>query len=174
MMLSLREAILKIAAVLLVSTASGPALSDDLPVPSGDVVLEVRGDTAVTNAEGVARFDIGMLKALPSETVSTGSIWYDGVRHFEGVSLRVLMDAVGARGTTIEAVAINDYKVTLPMPEADDRYPILAYAMDGAPMSVRDKGPIWVIYPFDSSTQYQQETYYSRSIWQLKLMNVRD
>jgi hypothetical protein len=34
-------------------------------------------------------------------------------------------------------------------------------------MSVRDKGPLWLIYPYDSKAEYQSETIYSRSIWQL-------
>jgi hypothetical protein len=39
--------------------------------------------------------------------------------------------------------------------------------MDGKTMSVRDKGPLWIIYPYDSSADYRTEVVYSRSIWQL-------
>jgi hypothetical protein len=44
--------------------------------------------------------------------------------------------------------------------------------MDDRPMSVREKGPLWVIYPFDDVPEYQNETIYSRSIWQLDRIEV--
>ena len=45
--------------------------------------------------------------------------------------------------------------------------PILAYLNDGEEMPVRDKGPLWVVYPYDLNASYQSEVIYSRSIWQL-------
>ena len=60
-----------------------------------------------------------------------------------------------------------DYAVTIPTSDAVEGGPIIAYEMDGKPMSRRDKGPLWVIYPFDDSAKYRTETIYSRSIWQL-------
>ena len=41
------------------------------------------------------------------------------------------------------------------------------YLRNGEPMSVRDKGPLWVVYNFDSNPEFQTEVMYSRSIWQL-------
>ena len=41
-------------------------------------------------------------------------------------------------------------------------------------MSVREKGPLWVIYPFDSDPEYQTEVIYSRSIWQLDRIVVEE
>jgi hypothetical protein len=40
-------------------------------------------------------------------------------------------------------------------------------------MSLREKGPLWIIYPFDSSPEYQTELIYSRSIWQLNRIEVQ-
>jgi hypothetical protein len=34
-------------------------------------------------------------------------------------------------------------------------------------MSIREKGPLWLVYPYDLNKAYQSETIYSRSIWQL-------
>ena len=68
---------------------------------------------------------------------------------------------------SISAVAINDYSVDIPVSDAEEGGPIIAYAMDGQPMSRRDKGPLWVIYPYSSSSKFRSEVIYSRSIWQL-------
>ena len=39
-------------------------------------------------------------------------------------------------------------------------------------MSVRDKGPIFVIYPFDEAPELYNETYFGRSVWQAVSVEV--
>ncbi|HBQ6508802.1 TPA: oxidoreductase, partial [Klebsiella variicola subsp. variicola] len=39
--------------------------------------------------------------------------------------------------------------------------------MNGEYMRVRDKGPLFIVYPYDSSTELQNQIYYSRSAWQV-------
>jgi hypothetical protein len=150
------------------------AVADGLDAPEGRVILTIDGAIARTNGDGAAAFDLDMLRAMPAESFTTGSIWFDGKHEFTGVSLSTLLAAVGVQGGEIDAVAINDYKVIMPVPAEGDPYPIVAYLMDGAEMPVREKGPLWVIYPYDSSDDYRQETIYSRSIWQLHKLTVRD
>ena len=40
-------------------------------------------------------------------------------------------------------------------------------------LTVRQRGPLWVIYPWSDQPNLQNEVYYSRSIWQLKALEVR-
>ena len=49
-----------------------------------------------------------------------------------------------------------------------DGGPIIAYERNGKEMSVRSKGPLWIVYPYDSNPSYKTEAIYSRSIWQLE------
>ena len=49
---------------------------------------------------------------------------------------------------------------------------ILATRHDGALMPVRDKGPIWVLYPMDKEPALRTETIYTRSVWQVKSIDV--
>jgi hypothetical protein len=65
------------------------------------------------------------------------------------------------------ASAINDYSVEIPLSDAVKGGPIIAYSIDGKEMSLRDKGPLWVIYPYDSNSDFRSEVVYLRSIWQL-------
>jgi hypothetical protein len=44
---------------------------------------------------------------------------------------------------------------------------------NGASMTVRDKGPLWIIYPYDARRDYRTEIHYSRSVWQLEQIDVR-
>ena len=50
--------------------------------------------------------------------------------------------------------------------------PIIAYMMNGEEMSVRNKGPLWLVYPYDLNHEYRSEVIYSRSIWQLDRIDV--
>ena len=139
----------------------------------GPVVLTVTGAITQTNAEGAAKLDLALLGAMGSVVVETTTIWTDGVQTFEGVELATLLAALGAEGTVLRAIAHNDYAVDIPVSDAVAGGPVVAYLRNGAAMSMRDKGPLWVIYPFDSKPEYQSELIYSRSIWQLDRIEVQ-
>lgn len=146
---------------------SGPLLADDLPLPDGEVILTVSGRIDMTNVEDSAQFDLVMLQAMDRTIIETTTIWTEGTHLFQGVSLAVLAEKLGIEGETLLATAINDYAVEIPLSDAVGNGPIVAYKMDGKPMSVRDKGPLWIVYPYDSNSSYRSEVIYSRSIWQL-------
>jgi hypothetical protein len=154
-------------ATAVVVVLSGQAMANDLPKPTGPVVLTVSGAIAVTNGNGVAQFDEAMLRALPATEFATSTIWTTGKQDFKGVSVKALLNLLGVKSGTLEATAINDYAVAIPVADAGTQAPIIAYSDNGQPMSVREKGPLWVVYPYDTSSDYRSELVYSRSIWQL-------
>ncbi|SNS51812.1 molybdopterin-dependent oxidoreductase [Tropicimonas sediminicola] len=162
-----------LAAIAFTVSISGAAGAADLPQPEGEVVLTVSGAISTTNGDDVARFDLDMLSALESRTIATTTIWTEGEQEFTGVGLDTLLDLLGVGSGTLSATAINDYSVTIPVADAIPDGPIVAYANNGEPMSVRDKGPLWIIYPYDSNPEYQAESIYSRSIWQLDRIEVQ-
>ena len=114
------------------------------------------------------------LDALPQSEFTTSTIWTDGKVRFSGVPLKALLESVEETGSTIEMVALNDYLVTMPYDALEEEVPLVATRMNGEHMSVRDKGPFWVVYPYDSHWKYRTETKYAQSIWQLNRLNVVD
>lgn len=154
-------------ATAFVAVSAAPLWASDLALPDGEVILTVTGLINQTNVDGSAQFDLDMLEALDSTIIETSTIWTEGAHVFQGVSLNVLADELGIEGNTLMATAINDYAVEIPLSDAVEGGPIVAYMMNGKSMSVRDKGPLWVIYPYDSNAVYRSEVVYSRSIWQL-------
>jgi len=50
---------------------------------------------------------------------------------------------------------------------------IAARLIDERPMPVRERGPLFIIYPFDSRPELKAEKYYARSAWQLRRLEVR-
>lgn len=158
-------------ATALVMTFGGAALA--LEPVEGAVMLTVSGAIAQRNEGDVAQFDFAMLESLGGLEVETSTIWTEGVQTFEGVELIDLLAAVGAEGGTLRAIALNDYAIDIPVADAVRGGPVVAYLRNGAPMGLRDKGPLWIVYPYDSSPDYQTEQIYARSIWQLDRIEVR-
>lgn len=148
--------------------------ANSLEVPRGETLLVVSGDLQVSNRLGVAAFDLEMLSALPKTTIKTTTIWTDGPQIFTGVSLHDLVQVLHVKSGTLMATAINDYAVEIPVSDAVQGGPIIAYRRNGAPMSLRDKGPLWIVYPYDSNPMYKREQIYARSIWQLDRIIIVD
>ncbi len=145
-----------------------------LAVPQGEVILTVTGNIHATNAGDTAQFDLAMLQDIDGTEIATTTIWTDGVQRFKGVSLLELVNVLGVSTGTLLASAINDYTVSIPVTDAVKGGPIIAYLLDGNTMSVRGKGPLWVIYPYDQKAEYRSEVTYTRSIWQLDRIEVSD
>ncbi|MEM6713142.1 MAG: molybdopterin-dependent oxidoreductase [Pseudomonadota bacterium] len=157
---------------MITTTATASAFFLAAPALANDTVLTVSGAVAASDSGETWTFDMDDLTAMPSESFETNTIWTEGVQTFEGVSLSVLLEFVGADGAELNAVALNDYAVSIPTKDAVEGGPIIAYSQNGAEMSVRNKGPLWIVYPYDGNETYKSEEYYSRSIWQLDRIEV--
>lgn len=144
-----------------------------LPVPTDDVILTISGKISNTNVGETAQFDRAMLDDLGQVDIQTQTPWYDGSVVFTGTPLASVLKAVGAEGETLKAVALNDYETDIPIADAWDTGVILATRLNGEAMTVRDKGPIFIIYPYSSAARFQTQTYYSRSAWQVTTLIVR-
>jgi hypothetical protein len=140
--------------------------------PDGPVVLVVRGRVRRPNDGAVARFDMGALERLPQLSFTTRTPWYSGPRQFTGPLMRDVLDSAGAQGSVLRVSALNDYRVDVPFDDAQRHELILARLLDGQPMPVRDKGPLFMVYPFDDHPELRSAVYYSRSVWQVKSIEV--
>ena len=161
---------LALAFLLLLPAAASEA---GLPAPSGPVILRVLGDIENANQGEAAAFDRDMLEALGMETLVTQTAWTEGEVIFEGVRGSRLLEALGDHGDQILAKAINDYSVEIPAADFETNDLFIALKMNGRYMRVRDKGPIWIIYPFSERPELDVGTYRNRSIWQLEQLEFR-
>lgn len=152
---------------------TGAPAQDALPKPTGAVILTVTGDITRTNGPGRAEFDRPMLEALGVKTVATTTSWTTGKHEFSGPLGRSVMEAVGAKGGMLSFVAINDYKVQIPAADFQKYPAILALKMDGEYMTIRNKGPLWVIYPRDDYPELVDKAHDAKWIWQIKAVEVR-
>ncbi|MGH1466401.1 MAG: molybdopterin-dependent oxidoreductase [Cognatishimia sp.] len=165
----MRRSFLTMGLVLLALQSAPAMASGAASGPDASVVLEVT--SAGQDSQKIV-FDMASLRAIGTTEIVTSTIWTDGEHRFLGVSLHDLLTHIGAEGRAIEATAINDYAIKIPMSDATQDGPIVAFEMDGAPMPRRTKGPLWIVYPFDSSAQFRTEAIYARSIWQLNRLYI--
>jgi len=152
----------------------GPAArAGDLPQPLGPVILTVSGAIAHTNAEGVAKFDRNMLEDIGSWELKTMTAWFEDEVYFEGVLARELLAVVAAEGEVVHATALNDYSVEIPLDDFLTYDVLFALKMNGSYMKIRDKGPIWVVYPQNAHEELDKPEIHSRWIWQLESIEIR-
>ncbi|MEP1768139.1 MAG: oxidoreductase [Sulfitobacter sp.] len=162
-----------LAAIAAFSLADGMAASADGAAPlQADTILTVTGTSNTTANGDLYHFDREALMKLGLTTLKTTTIWTEGIQTFEGVSLSAFAAALGVKTGTFRATAINDYTVEIPVSDAIQGGPIIAFKLNGDAMSVREKGPLWIVYPYDASAEYRTEVIYSRSIWQLDRIEV--
>ncbi|MFD2262915.1 molybdopterin-dependent oxidoreductase [Lacibacterium aquatile] len=162
------------AVYLLFAGVGNQAKADaSMQQPVGKVVLTVGGAISNTTDGKQALFDLEQLKALGKEEIRTSTPWTNGEVTFEGIPLTKLLSAVGPKGGSISVTALNDYSANMTVAQLVGAGAILAYAVDGKPLSVRDKGPFWIIFPFDTDAKYRNDDYWSKSVWQVKSMTLQ-
>ncbi len=156
---------------LLAGAGGGPvALAQSPgPVPAVQVSGHVRG---VEPGKSLP-LTVAMLEELPQYSFTTHAPWTREPHTYQGVLLRDLLAHLGATGTHIRATALNDYAATLPVEDARQYDVIVAYRIDGKLLSVRERGPMMVMYPFDARPELQAKRYYERSIWQIKSLIIQ-
>ena len=147
--------------------------SHALDTPKGKVILSITGNIQFKNASDRADFDMDMLAALPQHSFTTSSPWYKEPKKFTGPLLRDVLAAVGAQGTILKAQALNNFKVEIPLVDTQKFPIVLARLMDDVVMPIRNKGPLFIIYPFDSYPGLQSAQYYNRSAWQLRVIHIQ-
>lgn len=147
--------------------------AEPLARPSGPVILTVIGSISQTNAPGRAEFDQKMLEALGVERISTSTNWTDGKVVFEGVPVRKLLQAVGAKGKTVVAAALDEYSIDIPIDDFMRYQVLLALRMNGRALAPNGKGPIWIVYPRDDHPELRDPTINARWVWQLTTIDVK-
>jgi hypothetical protein len=139
---------------------------------TGKIVLTISGSVGEKNAGSAAVFDMAMLEKLPQRSFTTMTPWEKQPVKFTGPLLRDVLAAAKATGTTIKAAALNDYQTSIPADDAQKFDVILAHKMNDADIPVKTKGPLFIVYPYDSKPELRSTLYYERSAWQLKSMTI--
>lgn len=129
----------------------------------------------VTGAPGGPReLTMPALEALGMADLVTVTPWTRSPQRYSGVPLLRLMQAMAAPPqASLRAEALNRYAVEVPARDVWQSGAMLATRLDGEPMRVRDRGPIWLIYPWTDRPELDRPEVNERSIWQLRRIELR-
>ena len=142
-----------------------------LEPPRATPLLTVTGAIDATNSDGAAQFDRDMLQALDWRDITTYTSFTTGPQRFAGPTLSSLLKALGVHTGVLRASAVNDYTIEIPVSHALEHDVLLAMDHNGTPMRVRDKGPIWVVYPL-TEREAAAKPFDGEMIWQLVRIEV--
>jgi hypothetical protein len=150
------------AALLLLLVAPAAASADALTLtPAGSDVAPIE-------------LTLEELAALPQTTVRTENEFVDGTVEYRGPLARdVLAPLAVDRASVLRFTAANDYAVDVPATDLLDFDVILAMEADGRKLSLRDKGPLWLMYPISDHPPFRGRPYTDRLIWQVVSVEVQ-
>ena len=112
-----------------------------------------------------------LLSSLPAHEITTATPWTGSAR-FSGPRFTDVLAQLGAHGSKVSLIAIDDYKVELSMADIERYQPILALSMNGERLPPRGRGPFWLMFPFDNHPELQNDAWYFRAIWQIDRIRV--
>jgi hypothetical protein len=139
---------------------------DAIPAPRSAPILTVLGAQRAPRLE----FDRDTLERIGLIRYTSRNHWYDQPVTYEGVPGSALLAVVGVPpgATRLRARALNDYVVHIPLADFRDWPVMFALKLDGQYLTVKDKGPIWVVYPNHLDPHLGGMSYQGRWIWQLR------
>lgn len=138
---------------------------------SSEPILKIQG---LASGQPISiALDLPAMDNMPQTSFSTTTPWHNGVTEFSGVSLKDFLSSTQLSGTKLQIIALNDYEVEADISELQEAGALLATRQNGTIMPVSDKGPVFLVFPFDSRPELQHQTYYSRAVWQIAEINVQ-
>jgi hypothetical protein len=163
-----------IAAALLAQLMfAGAASACHLEEPGAAVVLRIEGQIRHCNSGFEVQFDLALLESLPKREVTTQNPWEEGTATYEGVLLRDLLKFVEANGTVLRIAALNDYSADMDVADTETIDVILAFKRNGEYMPVREKGPLFVVFPFSDQPSLGVQQRFEQSVWQVSRITVK-
>lgn len=163
-----RRALLAAACSL---AAAAPAQA--APPPTGEVILTLSGRISRPNRGDTAQYDLAALDRLEQGSFEGDTPWTENPTRFSGPLLAAILGDAVVTGSELEVFAINDYMAIIPVADARQMKVILATRHNGKPMSVRERGPLWIIYPMDQNPDLRTQAIYAKSVWQVVSITVR-
>ncbi|EFO29109.1 oxidoreductase molybdopterin binding subunit [Roseibium sp. TrichSKD4] len=89
-----------------------------------------------------------------------------------GVLFSKLLDHFNVSADRMLVTGLDGYSAEIPVEELQN-YPVLiAIEINGDRLSVRSKGPSWVVYPFTDYPEIHDQLREARSVWQIADISV--
>lgn len=139
-----------------------------LSIPHGAAIAEA-SETLLTihTPTGNVDFRLSDFDALPQQKFRTGTVWTESVSEYSGPALSDVLAMAGLDAKSLRMQAANDYSVIIEREIIEADFPVIVTRIDGNTFTLRDRGPLWLMYPYDDYLRFRSETIFAASIWQL-------
>ena len=148
------------------------ALLAAMPVLAADVLFELSGTNskgeAVTVAMTRPAADEFGLTEIQTKLVSQG----EDLHKVKGITVSGLIKRYDLVGVSLAIEALDGYSVDVPRSDIDSYPAVIGLEIDGKPISVRERGPAWLIYPVSGFKELDSPEFEARSVWQIKAIKV--
>lgn len=139
------------------------------------VVLTVYGDIKINgHSYNQLDFTLSELQALTQTDITTAHPWSAERRRYRGVDMNTLFDSLFSeqKVLSLQLEALNDFSIAVNWDQISSYTPILAWQENKRIMSRRNKGPLWLMLPFDQVSKVQQADFLHFMVWQLRGIHV--
>ncbi|HEX9824089.1 MAG TPA: molybdopterin-dependent oxidoreductase [Actinomycetota bacterium] len=146
-----------------------------MPEPVGEEILTISGEIGTTNDRGRLAFDMATLESLGLVSYDVEDPWDQKEVTYTGVLMSELLAVAGAASDarSVRIVALDDYRVSIPIDEIH-RWPVLlATRADGEVIGVESGGPSRIIYPYGTFPEIDGVTHDDLWIWSVERMTIR-
>lgn len=146
-----------------------------IPAPAQDAVFTVSGNFTAKNAGATLALDLPTLEKFGLVKYKVNDPWLNANNEYTGVLVSDFLQTIGASpdAQTLHLVAIDDYTVELKISDLKKWPILLATQTNGKYMSIADKGPTRIIFPYDISPDLDKAAYKDFWVWSIKSMEVR-
>lgn len=123
-----------------------------IPQPAGnlDKVLIVNTDPNTTCGAKELIFSAKQLQELPQKTFKTQHTWAGVAQEFSGPLLADVLKLACPTARDIYLRSLDQYSVMINFSKVAKYDAILALSVDGKPLAIRDKGPLWLMVNTDA------------------------
>jgi len=151
------------------STPPYPPISE--LVGSLGQVLIVNTDPSTSCGPKQLAFSVKQLEALPQTNFKTRHTWSSEAQEFSGPLLADVLNLVCPKARDIYLRSLDQYSVMVNFSKGSEFKPILALKVDGKPLTVREKGPIWVMVDADG-LKIPERSLDNMLVWQLYYIRI--
>ncbi|MEN3794170.1 hypothetical protein ABDX79_15860 [Fulvimarina sp. MAC3] len=107
------------------------------------------------------------LAALPQKSILTKTPWHGEPTRFTGPTIDDLLGDDVDPSDDLYLTAVNDYLATGTVSFFRDSGAVFAIKENDAFLSIDNKGPVFIVFPFSEHPEMNNQMHYSRCVWQL-------
>ncbi|WP_157822361.1 molybdopterin-binding oxidoreductase [Psychromonas sp. Urea-02u-13] len=120
------------------------------------------------------QYTLSQLLQLPQHEIRTNIPWTNKTHTYSGPYLEDVLALANVSGQWLTMYALDRYQIDFNFNRIKKYKPILALSVDRKKLTIRTKGPIWVILPMDDYAELDAAVYHDFMVWQLVKINVEE